>query len=174
MSESMRSAVEAIFIALDVTPPPGPYGDRQEFGVDDVDMMLSLAPDGRTVLLEGSLGVLSSEPLSAGAQMHRMLRGGLALAGENRAALTLPEARTFEQIAPLGGASGTETPAIRIAAVARIAEGDRRDAVRALEDVMQWRRLARDTLGDGAGPSTSGGDVPMAAIDPSDFVIIQP
>jgi hypothetical protein len=174
MSESIRSAVEALFLALDVPPPPGPHGERAEFTVDDIDIILSLAPDGRTTLMEGSLGTLSAEPLSAGAQLHRLLRGGLALAGENRAALTLPEAQSLDDILSLGAAAGTAGKALRIAAVARISEGDRQDAMRALEDIVQWRRLARDTLGDAQDGGDTRPDEPLNAIDPSDFLIIQP
>jgi hypothetical protein len=174
MSDSLRFALDAIFVALDVPPPPGPHGERVEFGVEDVDMVLELAPDGRTTLLTGFLGYLSAEPLSAGAQLHRLLRGGLALSGDNRAALTLPEAQTLDDIVALGGAADTEGRALRLAAIARVAAGDRQDAIRALGDILHWRRLARETLGDAPDNSGPERDRRPGPIDPSDFVIIQP
>lgn len=174
MSESIRLAAEAIFVALDVPPPPGPYGERLAFGLENVDIELTLAPDGRTVLMEGSLGQLSTEPLSAGAQLHRLLRAGLAVMGENRAALTLPDSPGLEDIAPMGSAPGTAVAPIRLAAQARIAAGDRQSALRALEDVVQWGRLAADTLGvpssDPSEPRASSEPVP----DDADYVIIHP
>ncbi len=51
MSGSVRPAVEAIWQAMGVGVPPEAIGDRYAFTIDDTDLELRLARDGRGIEL---------------------------------------------------------------------------------------------------------------------------
>ncbi len=166
---------------MGLVPPPGPLGARHDFTIEDTDLILRLAPDGQAATLEGTLGALTPDPHEATAQLRKLLRLGLGLAGFNRAALVLPDVNG----ADAAGAAALmaladrrpDQPPLRVTAQARIAPGDPRAAVAALEDILQWRSFARDVIPASAEPATAAAHPASPATPPdsgADFVIFQP
>lgn len=148
MAGSVRPAVEAIWIALGVGVPPEEIGARYGFTLDDTEMELNLARDGRGIELSARLGRLGLHPLQAADQMRKLLRLGLGLAASNRAALVLPvgaERPALESMAR-GDLAAAGPPEVRV--ITALGADIRQDAVRAVQDVAQWRRLARPILGE--------------------------
>lgn len=164
MSGSVRPAVEAIWQVLGVAAPPETIGERYAFTVDDIEMELRLARDGRGIELTGRLGRLAPHPMQATDQMRRLLRLGLGLAAVNRAALVLPAGAERPALEAMARGDLAQAGPPDIWAVTALDSDLHRDAPRALQDLAQWRRFARPILGetvppdvdDDRGPSRRG------------------
>lgn len=153
MAGTVRPAVEAIWQVLGVGVPPEAIGSRHSFVVDDIEMELRLARDGRAIELTGRLGRLGGHPLQATDQLRRMLRVGLALASVNRAALVMPAGAERPALEAMARGDLDQAGPPDIWAVTRLDLQDlRRDAPRALQDIAQWRHFARPILGETIPP----------------------
>lgn len=175
ISGSVRPAVEIIWQALDVGVPPEFIGGRYAFTIDDTDMELRLSLDGRGIELAGRLGHLGGHPLQAAAQLRRLLMLGLALASVNRAALSFPAGadRTALEAMALGEMDKAASPELWV--ITSLDMTQPRDALRALQDVMQWRHFARPLLGEDI-PASAPGFRPEAqqSMSEHDYYIFQP
>ncbi len=93
--------------------------------------------------------------------MRRLLRLGLGLAAGNRGALVLPAAadRGALEAMARGDLAALGPPEVRV--VSALDGTDlRRDALRAVQDLVQWRNLSRAILGE---PEPAADDGPPAA-----------
>ncbi len=175
MSGSVRPAVEVIWQALDVGVPPEIIGGHYAFTIDDTDMELRLAPDGRGIELAGRLGQLGAHPLQAAAQLRRLLVLGLGLASVNRAALVFPAGadRAALEAMAVGDLRDVGAPVVWV--VTALDMSQRKDPLRAVQDVMQWRHFARPVLGEDVPPATQdfGPERRRAEVE-QDYYIFQP
>jgi len=174
---TVRSAVEAIWTALGVGVPPEVIGARYSFEVEDTAMELRLSADGRGTELWGRIGRLGQHPLQTADQLRRLLRLGLALAASNRAALVLPSGAETAALRAMARGEAPPSGPPDLWAVTVLDSDVARDGPRALQDVVQWRTLARPILGEADPPPDEGGPraraAPVRDIDRG-FVIFQP
>lgn len=175
MSGSVRPAVEAIWAAMGFAPPPEAIGSRHDFFIDEVPVVLRLARNGRTVELEGLLGTLATDPMRAADQLRRLLRIGLGLAGFNRAGLWLPAGQQGDVMDALARRRPLPDghPGLEVMAVARIGEDVRNDALRAVQDVVQWHHYARPLL-DGQAAAVAPMEPQGIGAADEGMVIFQP
>lgn len=175
MATNVRTAIEAIWHAMDLAVPPETIGPRYEFAVDDTDVVVKLADNGQTVVVEAELGSLSTEPMQAGDQLRRLMRIGLGFAAFNRSTLSVPDGGNPVSLTALVTGRVEDRPKLRVFAVATIDGDPRRQSVSALQDVLQWR-----TYSDPILERTEGRDVfdilgaSSARDDDAGFVIFQP
>lgn len=178
MAGSVRPAVEAIWQVLGVGVPPDSIGERYAFTVDDIEMELRLSRDGRGIELAGRMGRLGLHPMQAADQLRRMLRLGLGLAALNRAALVLPAGGDRGALEAMARGDLAQAGPPDIWAVTVLDQDLRRDAPRALQDLAQWRNLARPILGETIPTDPDDGPAP-ARRGPADeaergYFIFQP
>ena len=178
MAASVRPAVEAIWAALGVAPPPEPIAERYEFTIDETDLTLGLAANGSTILLEGHLGELSKDPREAADQLRRLMRSGLGLCAFNRAALCLPDFASDAPVVALADGKLDPEQNLRVTAIARIDAAGTHLAPQALQDILQWQKFASPILAAGAysprAPHPSSAAAGSDDVPADDFVIFQP
>ncbi len=71
---------------------PGSTGLRVDLRIDGVSIELTEAPDGRSVVVRGTLGPLAADPARRAEQVRRLLRDGLGLMSSSTAGLVVEEA----------------------------------------------------------------------------------
>lgn len=175
MPSDVRLAVEAIWQAMGLAAPPEEIGERFDFSMDDTEVELRLTRDGRSILVEAVLGDLSANPQTAGDQLRRLLRVGLALSAVNRSALSLLGARDTAQLAQRAARQTEGLAPLQVRAVARIDGNPAREAIPALQDVLGWRQFSDPILERVAVPSGRDTPIRRSASDPTaDMVIFQP
>jgi hypothetical protein len=160
MTGTVRPAVEAIWQVLGVGVPPEAIGSRHSFVVDDIEMELRLARDGRGIELTGRLGRLGAHPQQAADQQRRLLRLGLGLAMVNRAAPVMPAGAERPALEAMARGDLDQAGPPDICAVTALDQDLRRDAPRALQDLAQWRHFARPILGETIPPDAGDDDLP--------------
>ena len=175
MPSDVRMAVEAIWQAMGLAAPPEEIGSRFEFQVDDTEITLEQTRDGRAVLVQAVLGTLSPNPQTAADQLRRLLRVALALSTQNRSALNLPGAADTAQLAQRVAGTIDGLPPLQVCAVARIEGDPSREAVPALQDVVQWRRFSDPILERVAmAPEPEAPARRSTRPQDADYVIFQP
>lgn len=175
MPSDVRLAVEAIWQAMGLAAPPEEIGDRFDFSMDDTEVELRLTRDGRSILIEAVLGELSANPQTAGDQLRRLLRVGLGLSAVNRSALSLPGAKDTAQLAQRAARQTEGLAPLQVRAIARIDGNPAREAVPALQDVLDWRRFSDPILERVASVSERDTPARRPVSDPTaGMVIFQP
>lgn len=175
MATSVRPAIEAIWQAMGLAVPPETIGSHYDFIVEDTEIVVRLAPNGQSMVVEAALGELSADPMQAGDQLQRLLRIGLGLSAFNRSTLSLPDGGNTDLLTALATGRPEDRPSLRVQAVAVINDDPNRGPVGALQDVLQWRTysdqiLDRPQSRDDFEPTRSASE----RDDDAGFVIFQP
>lgn len=136
--ETFAGVAAALWASLGLAPPP--TSGTPALRIDGRTVRLAPSPDGMQAVIEVAVGTLAVVPHRREAQLRQMLREGLGLVLDNRAALTF-------------GADGT---------VVAIAAGPCRVTEVALlrgliEDALHLAEIHGPTLADAAGPEPDGG-----------------
>lgn len=136
--ESFASVAAALWTSLGLAPPPA--SGTPTLRIDGRTVRLAPSPDGAQVVIEAAVGALAAPPHRREAQLRQMLREGLGLVLDNRAALTLAADGTVSAVAA-GPCRADEVALLRAL----------------IEDVLHLAEIHGPTLAQAAGPELRGG-----------------
>lgn len=158
MADDFRSVVTQLWTSLGMRAPSFGADASIILNIDGIDLTLRESPDGRHLLISGTAGRLSADPMRASEQVRQLLKTSLGLLQSNPACLSL--------------ASTDAAAPVQIEAAYAFRTGRIASLKALIEDVLHRIELQAPDLASGssatAGPQTS--HRAFTAVSQEDFI----